>query len=183
MFLPTSGSHLNRSEANSAQQARQDLVRMENTQCSDVKMLLTQWHLWGYFWGEKKSVRAFTFSCSASSFESLNIRPFSLCFTSSCKLWKKVTEGKKNEAKSSSGTFPVLHSEIQRDQTRISVSLWPQMSELHTDIMELNSFKQLKTFFCFLCQTKSTTTVPKGPHSVFVPLIWTSIKNQGNDLL
>lgn len=83
----------------------------------------------GVISGGKKSLRAITFSCSASSLESLNIRPFSLCFTSSCKLWKKKgTEGELRQ-KAASGTFPVLHSDIQRDQTRVSVSSWPQMSQ------------------------------------------------------
>lgn len=114
MLLPASGSHLNRSEANNSHQARQYLVRMQNTwvMLRFEKAAHTVAPL-GLFLRGKKSVRAVTFSCSASSCESLNIRPFSLCFTSSCKLWKKVTEGKLRQ-KAANGTFTMLHSAIQR---------------------------------------------------------------------
>lgn len=87
MLLPASGSHSNRSEANNALQARQYFVRMQNTEVMfrSEKAAHTVAPR-GLFLGRKKSVRAFTFSCFTSSCESLNIRPFSLCFTSSCKL-------------------------------------------------------------------------------------------------
>lgn len=59
MLLPASDSQLNRREANHAQQAKQYLVRMQNTQV----MLRSEKAAhtaapWGLFLGGKKSVRA-----------------------------------------------------------------------------------------------------------------------------
>lgn len=121
MFFPASDSYSDRSEASNIHQAKHYLPRVQNRH--------TWQHLCAYSCWERKISEAFTFSCSASSFESLKIRPFSLCFTSSCKLWTKAAEENVRQ-KGASGTYPFkkLHSDIQRDHAGLSLTLWSWIS-------------------------------------------------------
>lgn len=127
MLWPASGSQSHRSEANNAHQARQCLVRMQNTQVMwDLKGLLTVAPL-GLFWGEGNQSEPLP-SAALQVPASPWISARSHCASPAHVNCEKRQKKGELRQKAASGTFAGLHSDIPRTRPGICIIVAPHLT-------------------------------------------------------